>query len=111
MRSARQGLNACLASFVGLVLLGLLSAGIADAKKQPPARPVDLNEATLEQLKQLPGIGPGTARAIVQFRRKSGPFRRVEDLLAIPGISKARLEKIRPYIVVHPPAAKSPSPQ
>ena len=29
---------------------------------------------------------------------KSGPFRRVEDLLAIKGITKQRLEKIRPYV-------------
>ena len=54
-------------------------------KKKPPAEPIDLNSATLEQ---LPGIGPSTAKAIVQFREKSGPFARVEDLLAIHGFSK-----------------------
>ncbi|MGB0037163.1 MAG: helix-hairpin-helix domain-containing protein [Candidatus Acidiferrales bacterium] len=80
---------------------------IASAQKKPPSKPIELNTATIEQLEQLPGIGPGTAKAIVRFREKSGPFERVEDLLAIRGISKARLEKLRPFITVSPPPKKS----
>jgi competence ComEA-like helix-hairpin-helix protein len=79
------------------------SRGISD--KQPPAKPLDLNTATVEQLEQLPGVGPRTAKEIVKFREKSGPFRRVEDLLAIRGITKRRLEKLRPYVIVTPPTA------
>jgi DNA uptake protein ComE-like DNA-binding protein len=46
--------------------------------------------------------------AILNFRRESGPFRRAEDLLAIKGISKGKLEELRPYVtVVTPPAPKS----
>jgi competence protein ComEA len=77
-------------------------------KKNPPAHPIDLNTATAQQLQQVPGIGPGTAKAIVNFRLKSGPFRKIEDLLAIKGVSKARLEKMRPYLTVNPDAQKSP---
>jgi competence ComEA-like helix-hairpin-helix protein len=78
-------------------------------KKPPPAKPLDLNSASAEQLQLVPGIGPKTAAAIVNFRRKSGPFRRVDDLLAIKGISKRKLEELRPYVTVVPPpvAAKS----
>lgn len=71
-------------------------------KKKPPAHPIDLNTATVEQLEELPGIGPVTAKKIVEFREKSGPFRKVEDLLAIPRITKAKLEKLRPYVRVGP---------
>lgn len=78
------------------------------AKKHPPAKPLDLNSATAEQLQQLPGVGPATAKAIVQFRQKSGPFRRVEDLLAVPRITKKRLEKLRPYVTVSSPGKKKP---
>lgn len=85
----------------------LLAVGIVQAQKKPPKTPLDLNTATIDELQQLPGIGPGTAKAIVQFRQKSGPFQRVEDLLVIHGISKARLEKLRPYIKVVPPAPKA----
>ncbi len=78
-------------------------------KKQPLAKPLNLNTATVEELQKLPGIGPTTAKAIVRFRERSGPFRRVEDLLAIRGITKRKLEKLRPYVRIAPslPAKKT----
>ncbi len=90
--------------FSMLVLLGwaVLLAPAEQAKKKPPAKPLDLNTATFEELQQLPGIGPTTAKAILRFREKSGPFRRVEELLAIRGITKHKLEKLRPYVTVTP---------
>lgn len=86
---------------------GLLAR--AQSKKHPPAEPLELNTATAEELQQLPGVGPGMAKAIVDFRQKSGPFRRVEELLAIRGITRQRLEKIRPYVTIVPPDSKKPS--
>jgi competence ComEA-like helix-hairpin-helix protein len=88
------------------LIFALLVASRGTAEKKPPAKPLDLNTATIEQLEQLPGVGPRTARDIVKFREKSGPFRRVEDLLAIRGITKRRLEKLRPYVTVVPPAVR-----
>lgn len=79
---------------ISLILLFVLESR-ADTK-HPPAHPVDLNAATAEQLQQVPGMGPSTAKAIVTFRPRSGPFQRMEDPLAIEGISKARLEKSVP---------------
>jgi competence protein ComEA len=76
----------------------------AMAQKTPPTQPVNLNTATITQLETLPGIGPNTAKSIVDFRNRSGPFQRVEDLLAIKGISKSKLEKLRPYVTVGPTA-------
>ncbi len=87
---------------VSLLLFALVLTAAGECKKKPPAHPIDLNSATVEQLQELPGIGPGTAKAIVRFREKSGPFQRVEDLLAIRGITKKRLEKLRPYVTVGP---------
>jgi len=88
-----------------LALLFAAVAGLAAEKgKQPPATPVDLNSATVDQLEQLPGIGASTAAAILKFREKSGAFQRVEDLLAIRGISKNKFEKLRPYVTVSGPA-------
>ena len=93
------------------LVLGLMIVWLAHAspKKHPPAEPLDLNSASAQELQQLPGIGPSVAKAIVDFREKSGPFRRVEELLAIRGITKERLEKIRPYVKVVPPDAKKQS--
>jgi competence protein ComEA len=67
---------------------------------------VELNSATAEPLQRVPGIGPKTAQAIVNFQKKSGPFRRVQDLLAVKGISKRKVEGLRPYATVLPPASK-----
>ena len=96
------------AALLSLVLV-LTGAFIARAQhKNPPLAPIDLNTATVEELQQLPSIGPQMAKEIVEFRMKSGPFRRVEDLLAIHGISQRKLDEIRPYVTVG--AAKQSKP-
>ena len=89
-------------------LLFLFTGASHPQKKNPPAKPVDLNSASVEQLQQVPGIGPATAKSIINFREKSGPFRRVEDLLAIRGISKQALERMRPYVTVSAPETSPP---
>ena len=81
----------------------------AFAKKKAPDHPIDLNAATEKELEELPGVGPTTAKAIVEFREKSGKFKRVDDLLVIRGISDAKLTRIRPYVVIGPPAPSKPT--
>src|SRR6267378_4477932 len=101
------------------LFLGLIFSPSADAgKKKPPAKPVDLNTATSEELQQVPGIGPATAEKILQMRKSYGAFKSVDDLLSIRGIGKKRLEKMRKYLVVskstavnrtsRPPVSASP---
>jgi competence ComEA-like helix-hairpin-helix protein len=93
----------------------ILSAGLAlillcfvlGAQKQPPSKPVDLNAATIKELEELPGVGQVTAQRIIDMRQKSGHFRRVEDLLAIRGISQKKLDALRPYVTVSPPPPAS----
>ena len=65
-----------------------------------PAGPLDLNRATLEQLDELPGIGPATAQAIIDERDRRGGFRSVDDLLDVRGIGPAKLEGIRDLVTV-----------
>lgn len=67
------------------------------------AGPVELNRATVEELMELPGIGPVLAERIVAFREQHGPFTSVEDLLQVPGIGEATLEALRPLVTVEPP--------
>lgn len=62
--------------------------------------PIDLNTATLEQLDSLPGVGPTTAKAILDRRTEVGRFRSVEDLLSVKGIGSSKLDAIRSAIVV-----------
>jgi competence protein ComEA len=59
------------------------------------AGPIDLNTATAEQLDGLPGIGPSTAQAIVDYRQEHGRFRSVDDLLEVRGIGPSKLDDLR----------------
>lgn len=61
---------------------------------------VDLNRATVDDLDRLPGVGPATARAIIDHRTRNGPFASVDDLLAVRGIGPAKLAEIRPWVAV-----------
>jgi competence protein ComEA len=65
-----------------------------------PAGPLDLNTATLEQLDELPGVGPATAKAILAERDRRGRFRSVEDLLDVRGIGPAKLDALRDLVTV-----------
>ena len=92
-----------------LLLCLFLTVAAVQAKKKPPPAPLDLNSATPQELELLPGVGASTAQAIVDFRTKSGRFQRVEDLLAIRGVSQHKLDGLRPYVKVDPAAAAAPA--
>src|SRR6266404_3107234 len=94
-----------------VLFLGLIFSASADAgKKKPRAQPVALNTATSEELQQVPGIGPATAEKILQMRKSYGPFKSVDDLLAIRGLGAKRLEKMRKYLTAGKPNKPAPQP-
>ena len=61
---------------------------------------IDLNRAETWLLDTLPGIGPGRAQAIINFRNENGPFHRIEDLLNVEGIGESTLDGMRDFITV-----------
>jgi competence protein ComEA len=64
-----------------------------------PPGPIQLSSATPEQLDSLPGIGPATARKILDYRAEHGAFRSVDELDDVPGIGPARVEQLRGLVV------------
>lgn len=68
--------------------------------KVPPSSPIDLNAADPLQLQQVPGVGPSLAERIVAFREINGPFRSVDELLDVGGMTDRRLDAISAYVVV-----------
>jgi competence protein ComEA len=61
---------------------------------------INLNKANETELQNLPGIGPSKAAAILEYREKNGPFKRVEDLKEISGIGDKTFEKLKDIISV-----------
>ncbi len=72
---------------------------------------VNVQQAGLEELVRLPGIGPVTAGRIIAYREINGPFRKPEDLLNVSGIGPVTLERIREFIIVEPEPAGDPVPE
>ena len=65
----------------------LLSSALLMAMSASFAGPVNINKADEKQLaKELTGVGPSRAAAIVQFRTEKGPFKAPEDLKKVPGV-------------------------
>ena len=76
-------------ALVGKSLLQSLQAGTGTI----PSLRIDLNSATPAQLMLLPGVGETLAERIAKCRADKGPFQRVEDLRQVPGIGPATLER------------------
>ena len=61
---------------------------------------VSLNSADQAALETIPGVGPVTATAILDFRAQVGSFSSIDQLLDVSGIGPATLESIRPYVTL-----------
>lgn len=83
----------------GATAAGNPAAGTPAAGVTAP-RLVNINRATVAELDQLPGVGPSTARAIVEHRERYGPYATVDDLLAVRGIGPAKLAEMRAMVAV-----------
>ena len=71
--------------------------------------PVYLNQASVEELRRLPGVGPKRAEAILVLRQRLGRFQRVEDLLRVKGVGRGAVKKWRPLVRLDSPAAPDAS--
>jgi competence ComEA-like helix-hairpin-helix protein len=69
---------------------GLESAGV-----------ININIATEDQLKMLPLINDQLAKAIIEYRNSNGPFDSVDQLENVRGVTKEKLEELRPWLVIY----------
>lgn len=76
---------------LGLALLACIGTAFAA---------VNLNTATVAELDVLKGVGPGKAKAIVEYREKNGPFKSVDDLTLVKGFGEKSIQKLRPDLTV-----------
>jgi competence protein ComEA len=78
---------------------GGAAAASAPAAGSSPSAPLDLNSATLEQLESLPGIGPVTAKKILDYRQEHGAFHAVAELQGVPGIGPAHMAQVKGLVI------------
>ena len=102
------------ALFMLLAIVAVVSAGTlpAAAQQAPPAKaaaakpaatataPVNINTATQAQLEGLPGVGAKAAERILEYRRKNGRFKKVEDLMNVKGFGEKTFLKLKPLLTV-----------
>lgn len=78
-------------------------SGSQPAAQTAIARPVhrlDLNRATQAELELLPGIGPGLAKRILDYKQSHGSYKTVQELREVKGIGERRWRKLEPLLTV-----------
>jgi competence protein ComEA len=63
---------------------------------------ININTASIDELEVLPGIGEVTAQRIVDFREQNGPYRSIDDLVHVQGISTRTIDGLRDLVAVGP---------
>jgi competence protein ComEA len=63
---------------------------------------ININTATAEELEALPAVGEVTAARIVAYREQNGPFRSVDDLIHVQGISDRTIDEFRDLVTIGP---------
>lgn len=71
----------------------------ATSKEEAKEGKVNINTATVEELKTLKGVGEKKAEAIIEYRKKNGSFQTKEDLMKVRGIGKKLFESFQERIV------------
>lgn len=69
-----------------------------DVCSMEPITKVNINADSKEDLQIVNGLGSSTAAAIVSYREKNGPYKRIEDIKNVSGIGNATFEKVKNYI-------------
>jgi competence protein ComEA len=82
-----------------LIVLACFAVSIAAAADgSGRANVVNINTADADQLQLLPRVGPALAARIIDYREANGPFRTIDEIVAVKGIGDTSLEQLEPYL-------------
>lgn len=77
-----------------------ISPGITQPVTTTDSSKMNINKAGVDELDELPGIGPAKAETIIEYRDTNGPFKTIEDLKSISGIGEKTFDKLKDLITV-----------
>lgn len=77
---------------IALTLLSVVAYGISNK--------ININTASETELVELPGIGKGTAKKIIQYRTENNGFKSLDELIMVKGIGRKRFDKVRELITI-----------
>ncbi len=83
---------------VGVVLAVVLLGSMAYGQTKMGQGKININTATIEELRLLPGIGDSTAKNILAYRKANGPFKTLNDVVKVKGIGEKKLKKFQGYL-------------
>jgi competence protein ComEA len=84
---------------LGMMVCFLSAVSAGDVASSPRAK-INVNTASLEDLSGLKRIGPKYAQRLIEYRNDHGPFKKVEDIMYVPGIGPKTLEANRDILTV-----------
>ena len=90
----------CLTLFLGATIVSSQGNEEMTDKKEMLMEKVNINTADMEQLMQLPGVGEGTAKKIIDYRNSNGQFKTVDQIKSIPGIGDKKYEKMKDLLTM-----------
>ena len=82
------------------VLTESYNMNVANNNSCPDNGKISINNASLEELQKIPGVGPVTAQKIVEYRENAGGFSSIDELLNISGIGEKTYKKIQDYVIL-----------
>lgn len=101
-RSAQIALAVCVCFLLGLLAYRGYGNRLGTRPTETVSVRFDLNRADRSDLEQIPGVGPKLAQAIVEHRGEKGHFQSLEQLRDVKGVGPATFDKVRPYLRVDP---------
>ncbi len=91
-----RNLKRCIGLVVAIAFV--LASGVSVLAKDDVK--ININKATVKELKKLKQVGTKVAEKIVDFREKNGPFKKPEDIMKVPGIGPKIFEQNKDIIIV-----------